>query len=89
MTELADLLTNEQAAALLGVKPNTLKVWRHKGKGPAFIKLGDTPQAPVRYLHATVADWLAAKTFASTSAYSPAALSTPRPHICTSGRTTR
>lgn len=26
-----DLLTNEEAAALLGIKPNTLEIWRGKG----------------------------------------------------------
>lgn len=88
-TESENLITSKEAARLLCIKPNTLEIWRHKGNGPAFVKLGDTPQAPVRYLRATVAEWLARKTFASTSAYNPAALATPRPHICTSGRTTR
>ena len=27
-------------AALLGVKPNTLEVWRYKGEGPLFVKCG-------------------------------------------------
>jgi len=73
MTSLEDLLDNEQTAALLGIKPNTLEVWRCKGKGPAFVKMGDTPQAPVRYRSAAVRDWLERQSFASTSAYSPAA----------------
>lgn len=44
-----DLLTNEEAAALLGIKPNTLEIWRTKGKGPEFVKLGRTKSAPIRY----------------------------------------
>jgi hypothetical protein len=28
------------AASLLGVKPGTLEVWRCKGIGPKFVKLG-------------------------------------------------
>ena len=28
------------AAALLGVRPNTLEVWRHQKRGPKFYKLG-------------------------------------------------
>ena len=28
------------AAALLGVKPNTLAVWRYQGVGPLFVKCG-------------------------------------------------
>lgn len=72
---LTDLLDNEQTAALLGIKPNTLEIWRHKGKGPEFLKLGDTPQSPVRYLRSKVSEWLAGRSFPSTSAYSPAAQS--------------
>lgn len=69
------LLTSAETAALLGIKPNTLEVWRSKGKGkgPDFIKLDDTPQAPVRYRRETVERWLERRSFNSTSAYSPAA----------------
>ena len=34
------LLTNEKAAAILKVKPATLIAWRHRGIGPAYIRLG-------------------------------------------------
>jgi hypothetical protein len=67
--DLHDLLDNEQTASLLGIKPNTLEIWRHKGKGPSFLKLGDTPQAPVRYLRSQVSKWLAERSFPSTSAF--------------------
>lgn len=80
MTFQDDLLDNEQTAALLGIKPNTLEVWRCKGKGPAFVKMGDTPQAPVRYLRSALIDWLARQSFASTSAYSAAAHSPAKHH---------
>lgn len=70
---LNDLLDNEAAASLLGVRPNTLEIWRHKSKGPPFIKLGEAPQAPVRYLRAAVMAWVEERSFASTSAYSAAA----------------
>lgn len=68
--DLDGLLTNEEAAALLGIKPNTLEIWRYKGRGPPFIKLGDAPQAAVRYIRSAVTDWVAQRSFASTSAYS-------------------
>jgi hypothetical protein len=77
MTVQEDLLDNEQTAALLGIKPNTLEIWRCKGKGPAFVKMADTAQAPVRYQRSVVMEWLSRRSFASTSAYSPAARSTP------------
>lgn len=36
------VLNNAEAAALIGISPNTLKLWRHEGKGPPFIKFGET-----------------------------------------------
>jgi predicted DNA-binding transcriptional regulator AlpA len=38
MTE--NLLTQEQAALLLGLKPPTLASWRHQGRGPRYLKIG-------------------------------------------------
>jgi Helix-turn-helix domain len=81
MLNIDDLLDNEQTAALLGIKPNTLEIWRHKGKGPPFIKLADAPQAPVRYCRSAVAAWLAQRSFVSTSAYSPAASASAKSNI--------
>lgn len=72
MNDVDDLLDNGQTAALLGIRPNTLEIWRCRGKGPVFCKLGEMPQAPVRYRRSVVMDWLARRSFASTSAYSPA-----------------
>lgn len=66
-----DLLTNEEAAALLGIKPNTLEIWRTKGKGPEFIKMGPNKQDPIRYLRAKIFEWLERQSFRSTSAYAP------------------
>jgi hypothetical protein len=66
-------LSNTEAAALLGIMPNTLKFWRHKGRGPALIKLGDAPQAGVAYDEADVIAWREARKFSSTSACSSAA----------------
>ena len=67
------LLDTKQTAAMLGIASNTLKLWRHKGRGPNFIKLGDAPQAGVAYDEADVLAWRDARKFGSTSAYSPAA----------------
>lgn len=33
-------LTTHQAAAYLGLSPNTLERWRWSGKGPSYRKLG-------------------------------------------------
>ena len=79
------LINNAQAAALLGIAPNTLKFWRHRGRGPAFVKLGDVPQAGVAYDEADVIAWRNARKFGSTSAYSPAAQANARQSIRRAG----
>ena len=36
----SDLVTTSEAAGYLGMKRNTLEIWRVKGNGPKFLKLG-------------------------------------------------
>ncbi len=36
---LEQLLTTEQAAAILGTTKRTLEAWRYVGAGPVFVKL--------------------------------------------------
>ena len=81
MNTSTNVLNNDAAAATLGIKGSTLKFWRHTGKGPRFVKLGDAKQAGVAYVEADVLEWRDARTFNSTSAYSPAALATRKSHI--------
>jgi len=68
MAEMVKVLNNNEAAALIGVTPATLRFWRCKGRGPRFVKLGDAKQAGVAYVEAEVLAWRDARTFASTSA---------------------
>jgi hypothetical protein len=35
-----NILTQEKAAELIGVKPCTLAMWRHLGRGPTYLKIG-------------------------------------------------
>ena len=62
MTTISDgpkLLTREQAAAYLGVKPRTLAVWASTRRyGLRFVKVGRA----VRYRMADLERWLAART---------------------------
>lgn len=81
MSENDELLSNEQTAELLGIKPNTLEIWRTKSRGPAFCKLGHAKQSPVRYRRSVVERWLDEQSFASTSAYSYAALRNAKPTV--------
>lgn len=37
--EVRPRLKNDEAAAALGVKPATLKTWRWRGVGPAFVRV--------------------------------------------------
>lgn len=62
------LLTEAQAAHLLSLKPRTLQMWRMRGTGPAFVKVGSA----VRYRQLTLSEWLATRTMRSTSGASPA-----------------
>lgn len=48
------LLTSKEVAALLGVQPNTLKLWRYHGKGPKFLKIRNM----VRYNQDEVEKWI-------------------------------
>ncbi|MDI4634030.1 helix-turn-helix domain-containing protein [Pelomonas sp. V22] len=60
------LLTTPQAAALMGLRPNTLEIWRVSGKGPAYRKLAGRA---VRYVETEVIEWLAACRHRNTSEY--------------------
>jgi predicted DNA-binding transcriptional regulator AlpA len=46
--------TQEQAAAYLGLKPSTLAAWRHKGRGPKYLKIGRS----CFYREADIEEWL-------------------------------
>ena len=68
-SKVLKLLSNVEAAAMLGLKPTTLEIWRTRGKGPKFIKLGRSKQAPIRYSEAVVIAWIEGGTCSSTSQY--------------------
>ena len=44
------LLTTEEAAKRLSVKPGTLEVWRCHGRGPKFVKVGRSVRYPEKFL---------------------------------------
>ena len=43
------LITEAEAAALLGLRPSTLCSWRSRGHGPAYLRVGHKRRPPVRY----------------------------------------
>lgn len=72
MTLEKTVLSNDEAAALIGIAPSTLKLYRHLGRGPRFIKLGESKNAGVVYERADIEAWKEERKFASTSEYSAA-----------------
>jgi hypothetical protein len=57
------MITETEAALMLGLKhPGTLANWRSKGRGPKYVKFGDSPTSPVRYRVVDVQDWIAGNT---------------------------
>ncbi len=49
-----DLLTESEAAAFLRLQPVTLKKWRFRGRGPAYVRLGSA----IRYERRALLDYL-------------------------------
>jgi predicted DNA-binding transcriptional regulator AlpA len=61
--QIKEILTTKDLAELLGVKPNTIDIWRLKGYGPKYYKLGHI----VRYKRADVEAWFNENISQSTS----------------------
>jgi hypothetical protein len=53
------LLNDHQTAKQLGISPATLRSWRCRGIGPAFIKMGNGLKAAVRYAEADLQQFIA------------------------------
>ena len=48
------LLTTEEVANILGLKPGTVENWRYKDQGPAAVRIGRT----VRYRGEVIREWI-------------------------------
>ena len=55
-TRRTTALTERQVAEQLGLSVSTLRAWRHRGKGPRFLRLGRS----VRYLPADLDEFVRA-----------------------------
>jgi hypothetical protein len=55
-------MTEADAATRLGLKVATLRAWRHRSQGPAFVRLGRA----VRYLSTDLDEFLRANRHAPT-----------------------
>ncbi len=72
------LLSSAEVAVLLAIQPQTLRKFRHTGRGPAYVRLGG-PCGRVAYRRADVEAWIASRTFTSTAAEAVAAQAPPAP----------
>lgn len=61
------LLSTAAVATLLGLRPQTLRKWRLEGRGPRYVRLGETLLSRVTYRFVDLQDWLAERTYASTT----------------------
>ncbi|MCP5117224.1 MAG: helix-turn-helix domain-containing protein [bacterium] len=61
------LLTETQAATLLGVQPATLAAWRSRGGGPIFVRIGSGKKPAVRYRRGDLLAWAADRRHANTA----------------------
>ena len=55
--DLPELLTREQAAAVLQISPNTLRRWYAANRGPAVTKIGTARGSRVRYPRRLLLEW--------------------------------
>jgi len=53
-----EIMTTAQAAQFLGLRTNTLEIWRYRGTGPQYLKLGRA----VRYRLSDLEDFIQACT---------------------------
>ena len=53
-----DLISPEEAAALLGISPSTLQMRRFQNRPPRYYKLGPGKPSHVRYSRKDVLDYL-------------------------------
>lgn len=58
-----EILTTDEAAELLKLKPKTLAEWRRLERGPPYIRLGNGARGGfVRYSKAAILEWASKNT---------------------------
>jgi predicted DNA-binding transcriptional regulator AlpA len=60
------LITEREAARFLGYTHRAMQNWRHRGGGPAFVKVS---ARSIRYRMRDLIDWIDSKTVRNTSEY--------------------
>jgi len=55
---MQSLLTSVEAAELLSVSVSRLTLWRVEGRGPAYVRLTDSPTGRIRYRPEDIAAYI-------------------------------
>ena len=63
MADIEKLLKGHEAAEILGISEQTMRIHRIKGGGVKFVKVGRM----VRYRHSDIEEYLSARTYDNTS----------------------
>ena len=61
-----EVMSTRDLADMLGLQPQTLRIWRSQGRGPQYIRFGGS-KSRVFYRKIDVEVWLERNTFTSTS----------------------
>ena len=64
---MLQVLTGAQVAEMLGLQEQTLRAWRVRGSGPAYVRYGSY-KGRVRYRLEDIEAWLEQRKYQSTSA---------------------
>ena len=67
-------MTPPETAGVLRIEPQTLALWRMKGKGPPYRRLGTGRFARVLYRRVDVLAWIEGHAATNTSEETPAAV---------------
>lgn len=61
-------MTTTELAKRLRMRPQTIRLWRMRGCGPKYHRLGEAPSGRVVYSDRDVEEWLKSHRWASTAA---------------------
>ena len=65
--KLSEMVDTGRMAAACGVQAQTARVWRIKGVGPPYVRVGRGVRGRVLYRVADIIAWLQKRTFLSTA----------------------
>ncbi len=61
------LVSSVKTAKMLGIRPQTLRIWRQRGKGPPFVRMGENLRCPAAYRLSDVEEWIQKHSYISTA----------------------